>query len=303
MHDEPELDAVDDTALGLLAERTDVFARVSPRQKLRIVLALKARGHVVGYLGDGINDAPSLHAADVGISVASAVDVAREASDIVLLDRDLAALHHGILEGRRAYANIYKYVLMATSSSLGNMVSMALASVAIPFLPMLPSQILLNNFLYDLAQVALPTDRVDDPYLRRPHRWDMHLVWRFVFRVGLVSSLFDLLTFSALLFWFHARPAQFRSGWFLEWLVTQIVVVFVIRTAGNPLRSPPSRWLVLTVIAALTIGLALGFTPVGSAFEFVAPPPLYVAFVGGVTALYPTLVQLVKRGTTQTAVG
>jgi Mg2+-importing ATPase len=291
-----ELDAVSDRALGSLAERTDVFARVSPRQKLRIVLALKSRGHVVGYLGDGINDAPSLHAADVGISVASAVDVAREASDIVLLDRDLAVLHRGILEGRRAYGNIYKYLLMSTSSSLGNMVSMALASMVIPFLPMLPKQILLNNFLYDVAQVALPTDRVDDRYLRKPHHWDLRELRRFMIRVGLVSSLFDFVTFAVLLSWFNSQ-SLFRSGWFIESLVTQVAVVFVIRTAGNPFRSRPSGALATTVVGALAIGLALPFTPLSTAFGLVAPPPLYFAYVAGVTACYLTLVEAVKRRT------
>jgi Mg2+-importing ATPase len=298
-----ELDDVSDAAIGPLVERTDVFARVSPRQKLRIVLALKARGHVVGYLGDGINDAPSLHAADVGISVASAVDVAREAADIVLLDRDLAVLHRGILEGRRAYGNIYKYLLMSTSSSLGNMVSMALASVVIPFLPMLPSQILLNNFLYDLAQTALPTDRVDDAYLRKPHHWDLRLLRRFMFRVGLVSSVFDLLTFAALLLWFRFLPSLFRSGWFIESLVTQIAVVFVIRTAGNPLRSRPSRALTATVLAALGIGIVLPFTPLSTAFGLVAPPPLYFAYVAVVTVCYLALVEIVKRRTMLPALG
>ena len=298
-----ELDEVSDAAIGALVERTDVFARVSPRQKLRIVLALKARGHVVGYLGDGINDAPSLHAADVGISVASAVDVAREAADIVLLDRDLAVLHRGILEGRRAYGNIYKYLLMSTSSSLGNMVSMALASVVIPFLPMLPSQILLNNFLYDLAQTALPTDHVDDTYLRKPHHWDLKLLRRFMFRVGLVSSVFDALTFAALLFWFRAQPTLFRSGWFIESLVTQIAVVFVIRTAGNPLRSRPSRALAATVLAALAIGIVLPFTPLAAAFGLVAPPPVYFAYVAGVTVCYLALVEGVKRHTMLPALG
>jgi Mg2+-importing ATPase len=292
-----ELDAISDAALGPLAERTDVFARVSPRQKLRIVLALKARGHVVGYLGDGINDAPALHAADVGISVRAAADVAREAADIVLLDRDLSVLHRGILEGRRAYGNIFKYLLMATSSSFGNMFSMALASMVIPFLPMLPTQILLNNFLYDLAQVALPTDRVDDEYLRKPHHWDLAQLRRFMIRVGLVSSLFDVITFAVLLRWFHGDPSLFRTGWFVESLVTQIVVLFVIRTARNPLRSRPSAPLVGTVIAALAIGLSLPFTPIAAALGMVPPPPLLFAYVAGVTVVYLALVEVVKRRT------
>ncbi len=168
-----EIDALGDAALGDLAERTSVFARVSPAQKNRIILALKARGHVVGFLGDGINDAPSLHAADVGISVADAVDVARDAADIILRERGLGSLHAGILEGRRAFGNVMKYLLMGTSSNFGNMFSMAAASLFLPFLPMLPTQILLNNFLYDLAQITIPTDNVDEAQLRRPQRWDM----------------------------------------------------------------------------------------------------------------------------------
>jgi len=294
-----ELDEVDDAALGPLAERTDVFARVSPRQKLRVVLALKSRGHVVGYLGDGINDAPSLHAADVGISVADAVDVAREAADIVLLDRDLAVLHGGILEGRRAYGNIFKYLLMATSSSFGNMFSMALASIVIPFLPMLPTQILVANFLYDSAQIALPTDRVDDAYLRKPHHWDLGALRWFMIRVGLVSSLFDFATFVVLLRWFRGDAPMFRSGWFVESLATQILVLFVIRTAGNPLRSRPSAPLAITVIAALGVALALPYSPMAGALGLVAPPLRYLGYVALVTAVYLLLVQRVKRHTMQ----
>ena len=292
-----ELDAVDDAALGPLAEQTDVFARVSPRQKLRIVLALKARGHVVGYLGDGINDAPSLHAADVGISVADAVDVAREAADIVLLERDLGVLHRGILEGRRAYGNIFKYLLMVTSSSFGNMFSMAIAAIAIPFLPMLPTQILVVNFLYDLAQVALPTDRVDEEYLRKPHHWDLGALRAYMVRVGLVSSLFDILTFVVLLRWFHRDASLFRSGWFVESLATQILVVFVIRTAASPLRSRPSGLLVATAGTALGVGMVLPYTPIAGALGLVPVPPAFFLYVAGVIAAYLLLVEIVKRRT------
>jgi Mg2+-importing ATPase len=292
-----ELDAVSDAALGPLAESTDVFARVSPRQKLRIVLALKARGHVVGYLGDGINDAPSLHAADVGISVADAVDVAREAADIVLLDRDLGVLHRGVLEGRHAYGNIFKYLLMVTSSSFGNMFSMAVAAVAIPFLPMLPTQILVVNFLYDLAQVALPTDRVDDEYLRKPHHWDLGALRAYMVRVGLVSSLFDILTFAVLLRWFRGDASMFRSGWFVESLATQILVVFVIRTAASPLRSRPSRFLVATACTSLAVGMVLPYTPVARALGLLAVPPTFFLYVAGVVAVYLLLVEVVKRKT------
>ena len=290
-----ELDTVSDAALGALAERTDAFARVSPRQKLRIVLALKARGHVVGYLGDGINDAPALHAADVGISVADAADVAREAADIVLLDRDLAVLHGGILEGRRAYGNIFKYLLMATSSSFGNMFSMAFAAIAIPFLPMLPVQILVVNFLYDLAQVALPTERVDAEYLRKPHHWDLGALRAFMLRVGLVSSLFDLATFAVLLRWFRGDAGLFRSGWFVESLATQILVIFVIRTAGVPLRSRPSASLVVSVCGALAVGVLLPFTPIAGALGLVPVPAAFFVYVAGVVAAYLVLVEVVKR--------
>jgi Mg2+-importing ATPase len=292
-----DLDRVSDAALGPLAERTDVFARVSPSQKLRIVLALRARRHVVGYLGDGINDAPSLHAADVGISVAEAVDVAREAADIVLLERDLAVLHGGILEGRRAYGNIYKYLLMATSSNFGNMFSMAVASVVIPFLPMLPTQILMGNFLYDGAQVALPSDRVDDEYLRKPHHWDVGALRGFMIRVGLVSSVFDGLTFFVLLRWFHGDAAMFRSGWFIESFVTQILVLLVIRTAGNPFRSRPSTLLVTTIAAALAIAVALPYSPFAHVLGFVPPPGRVLGFVALVTAVYLVVVDYVKRRT------
>lgn len=290
-----ELDAVSDAALGPLAERTRVFARVSPSQKLRILLALKGRGHVVGYLGDGINDAPSLHAADVGISVSTAVDVARDAADVVLLERGLGVLHAGILEGRRAVGNIMKYLLMSTSSSFGNMFSMAAASLVIPFLPMLPTQILLNNFLYDLAQVGLPADHVDDEYLRKPHQWDMRALRAFMLRAGLVSSVFDVATFAVLLGVFAAHETLFRSGWFVESLATQVLVIFVVRTARNPLRSRPSALLAGTVAIALVAGLALPFTPLAATLGMAPLPGPLLWFVAGATGAYLSVVELLKR--------
>ena len=233
-----DIDASADPALGVLVERTTLFARVSPQQKLRIILALKARGHVVGYIGDGINDAPSLHAADVGISVSGATDVAKDAADIILLDRGLGVLHTGIIEGRKAFGNVMKYLLMGTSSNFGNMFSMAVASLLVPFLPMLPTQILLNNFLYDFSQLAIPSDRVDDAYIRKPHHWDMGVLRQFMIRIGLVSSAFDLLTFAVLLWLFRSTPPVFRTGWFIESIVTQTLVLLVIRTIGQSV--PPS---------------------------------------------------------------
>ena len=235
-----ELERTSDPALQHLAEETTVFARVSPMQKDRIIHALRQRDHVVGYMGDGINDAPSLHAADVGISVASAVDVAREAADIILLKPGLQILHNGIIEGRRASANVMKYLLMGTSSNFGNMFSMAGASVFLPFLPMLPTQILLNNFLYDTAQITIPSDNVDEDAIRAPRRWDMKLIRNFMIFIGPISSIYDFLTFYVLLHYFHATQPEFHTGWFVESLATQTLVLLVIRTAGNPLKSRPS---------------------------------------------------------------
>jgi len=290
-----ELDSISDTALGAVAERTTLFARVSPQQKLRIITALKGRGHVVGYMGDGINDAPSLHMADVGISVAGAVDVAKDAADIILLDRGLEVLHTGIVEGRKAFGNVMKYLLMGTSSNFGNMFSMAAASVFVPFLPMLPTQILLNNFLYDFAQVAIPSDRVDDVYIRKPHHWDMRVLRQFMIRIGLVSSAFDIMTFAVLLFAFRATPEQFRTGWFIESLATQTLVLLIIRTTGNPFRNRPSRLLAATVAATTLMGVALPFTPFRRPLGFVVPSPVFLLFVAAATIAYLAAVEIAKR--------
>ncbi|MEY2170688.1 MULTISPECIES: magnesium-translocating P-type ATPase [unclassified Rhodanobacter] len=290
-----QVEQLDQDALGIVAERASVFARLNPAQKHRIVLALKNRRYVVGFLGDGINDAPSLHAADVGISVANAVDVAREAADIVLGQRDLGALHAGVIEGRRAFANVTKYLLMGTSSNFGNMLSMAAASLVLPFLPMLPTQILLNNFMYDIAQITIPGDNVDASQLQAPRRWDIRLIRRFMLGVGPISSLYDFLTFYMLLALLHASEAEFHTGWFIESLATQALVLFVIRTTGNPLRSRPSKTLVASVLAVVIAGIALPFTPLGTDFGFVPVPPVFFAFLAVATITYLLLVELVKR--------
>jgi Mg2+-importing ATPase len=286
---------IDDAALGHLAEQASVFTRVSPLQKNRIILALKRRGHVVGFMGDGINDAPSLHTADVGISVMTAADVARDAADVILGQASLRVLHRGILEGRRASGNMMKYLLMGTSSNFGNMFSMAAASVFLPFLPMLPTQILLNNFLYDLAQVTIPSDNVDDRYLRRPQRWDMRVIRDFMLGIGPISSIFDFLTFYALLRYFHANERLFHTGWFVESLATQTLVLFVIRTMGNPFHSRPSRSLMVTTLLIVAIGLALPVTPVASLLGFTRLPVSYLAFLAVVTIAYLALVDVAKR--------
>lgn len=290
-----DLDRMSDSALAAMAEKTIVFARVSPAQKHRIILSLKGRGHVVGYLGDGINDAPSLHSADVGISVSTAVDVAKEAADIILLERSLRVLHQGILEGRKAFGNVMKYLLMGTSSNFGNMFSMAAAAMFLPFLPMLPTQILLNNFLYDLAQITIPTDNVDASYIDKPRRWDIKLIRDFMLYIGPISSIYDFLTFYALLKIFHASEALFHTGWFVESLSTQTLVLFVIRTAGNPFRSRPSLPLAITTVTIVLVGILLPFTPLAGVLGFTPLPAMFFVFLVGTVITYLLLVEIVKR--------
>jgi P-type Mg2+ transporter len=290
-----EVERMSDPALGVVAERTQVFARVSPIQKNRIVRALHARGHVVGCMGDGINDAPALRSADVGISVQNAVDVARDAADIILMEKRLSVLHDGVIEGRRSFGNIMKYVLMGTSSNFGNMLSMAAASLFLPFLPMLPLQILLNNFLYDLAQVAIPSDRVDGTYMQKPKRWNIAFIRRFMLLTGPLSSVFDLATFAVMLRVFEAGPALFRTGWFVESLATQTLVIFVIRTAGPAWRSLPSRGLGWGVSACAAAGALLPFTPLAPWLGFTPLPPLFFGFLLVMVIAYLGLMEVVKR--------
>ena len=290
-----EIESMTDGALEHVVESASVFARVSPAQKSRIVLALKRRSHVVGFLGDGINDAPSLHAADVGISVSGAVDVARDAADVILLERGLRVLHAGIVHGRRAFGNVTKYLLMGTSSNFGNMLSMAGASLVLPFLPMLPTQILLNNLLYDLAQITIPTDNVPASYLRKPQRWDIRFIQRFMLFIGPVSSAYDFLTFWVLLRLFHAPEALFHTGWFVESLATQTLVIFVIRTLKSPFKSRPSAPLALTTCAVVAIACILPVTPLAPWLGFVPLPPAYFLFLGVATVTYLLLVELMKR--------
>ena len=291
-----QLDTMDDAALAYQAEHGAIFARVSPEQKNRVILGLKARGHVVGYIGDGINDAPSLHTADVGISVMNGVDVAKDAAKIILLEKDLAVLNEGVVEGRRCFANIMKYIIMSTSSNFGNMFSMAAASLFLPFLPMLPTQILLNNFLYDTSQVAVPGDNVDPVLLHKPKRWQIGFIRQFMTIIGPISSIYDFLTFGVLLWLFHAatNAPLFRTGWFVESLATQTLVVFVIRTAGNPFRSRPSGRLVFGVVAVTIVGAVLPYTRLGGLLGFT---PLPLSLLGAISLLavtYLILVQFVK---------
>jgi Mg2+-importing ATPase len=291
-----EIEQMDDQALRARVEKANLFCRVNPSQKDRVILALKARGHVVGYLGDGINDAPSLHSADVGLSVDSAVDVAKEAADMILLDRDLHVLHDGVLEGRRTFGNIMKYIMMGTSSNFGNMFSMAGAALFLPFLPMLPTQILLNNILYDISEVPIPLDQVDPEDLRKPHVLDMNFIRDFMLAIGPISSAFDFLTFYILLTVLKANETLFQTGWFVESLSTQVLVIFIIRTRGNPFKSRAHPLLVATSLAVVAIGAVLPFTPLGTYFGFVPPPAQFYAILAGMVVVYLVMVEVAKQG-------
>ncbi|MDQ2894938.1 MAG: magnesium-translocating P-type ATPase [Actinomycetota bacterium] len=290
-----ELDRLDDDALAAAIPHTTVFARVSPDQKSRIIKLARRDGADVAFLGDGVNDAVALHAADVGISVESATDVAKDAADIVLLDKDLGVLADGVMEGRRIFANTMKYVLMATSSNFGNMFSAAGASLFLSFLPMLPSQILLNNLLYDVGQLAIPTDRVDAEVLARPSAWDITFVRRFMAVFGPVSSVFDFMTFYVMIVVLNAGHSEFRTGWFVESLATQTLVVFVIRTRRVPfLRSTPSRAMIVLPIACAAIGALLPFTPLAHLLGFASLPLEFFLILVGMIAAYLVLAEVVK---------
>jgi len=291
-----ELAGMDDDTLSAAAHNATVFARVGPEQKARLVRLLRRRGRAVGFLGDGVNDALALHAADVGISVDTATDVAKDAADVVLLKKDLGVLADGVTEGRRIFANTIKYVLMGTSSNFGNMFSAAAASAVLSFLPLLPGQILLNNLLYDTSQLTIPTDRVDPEQLEAPSHWDIGFIRRFMLFFGPISSLFDFLTFALMLGVFHAGPELFRAGWFAESLATQTLVIFVIRTRRSPfIRSRPSRPLLLAALAVVAVGVVLPLSPLSGLLGF-APLPIgfFLALVGMVVG-YLVLIEVAKR--------
>ncbi|HXF73669.1 MAG TPA: magnesium-translocating P-type ATPase [Actinomycetota bacterium] len=291
-----ELEALDDGALAAALPGTTIFARVTPTQKARILRVQRARGSDVAFLGDGVNDAVAIHEADVGISVDAAADVAKDAADIVLLEKDLGVLADGVVEGRRIFANTIKYVFMGTSSNFGNMFSAAAASAFLPFLPMLPSQVLLNNLLYDLSELAIPTDRVDEESLQRPARWDLGSIERFMLAFGPLSSLVDFATFALLLGAFGAHPATFRAGWFIESVATQTLVVFVIRTRRSPFtRSRPSPVLAATTLACAAAGAAIPLSPLGPTLGFGRPSLPLLGAIAAMVAAYLALVEIAKR--------
>jgi len=292
-----EVEGLDDAKTAELAEGTSVFARLTPGQKAKIITALRRNGHVVGYLGDGINDGPALKAADVGVSVDAAADIARESADIILLEKSLLVLDEGVTEGRRVFANILKYIRMGASSSFGNMLSVVGASAFLPFLPMAPVQILLNNLLYDASQTALPTDNVDPDYLGRPRKWDIGNIGRYVLAFGPVSSLFDYATYFALLYLFGAgeNASLFQTGWFVESLLSQLLVVHVIRTRGIPfLESKPSGTLLAATVMLCAIGVWLPFSGIAGALGFTPLPAGYWGVLAAILACYLVLTQLVK---------
>jgi P-type Mg2+ transporter len=274
--------------------RINLFCRVNPQQKLRVLLALKRLGHVVGFLGDGINDAPALHAADVGISVDGAADVARAAADLILLEHDLSVVREAVTAGRNTVQNVSKYVLMGASSNFGNMFSMAGAALILPFLPMLPIQILLNNLIYNVSEIAIPFDHVDPESVIRPVKWDVKLIERFMLVFGPVSSIFDFLTFYALLYLFSAGEVLFQTGWFIESMTTQILVVFCIRTRRRFYLSRPCDFLVGMTLVAVAVAVVLPLLSLGRWFGFVVPPPLFFVFLTGATLAYLALVEMTK---------
>jgi len=290
-----DLRKTSDDAIFQQVNQTDIFAEVEPNQKERIILALRKSGNITGFMGDGINDASALHAADVGISVDGAVDVAKEAADIVLLEKDLAVLLEGVQEGRATFANTLKYVFMATSANFGNMFSMAGASLFLPFLPLLPKQILLVNLLTDLPEMAIATDSIDSELTEKPHKWDIKFIRKFMVVFGLLSSIFDYCTFGALLLILHASPQQLRTGWFIESVISAALVVMVIRTRRPFFKSKPGKYLLAATLAVAVITLLLPFTPVAAIFGFQQLPVYFLVFLAVIVAAYVVTAEVVKR--------
>ena len=291
-----ELDKLSKVEVAAIVEKTNIFARVNPEQKMQIIQALQANGHIVGYMGDGINDAPSLRVADVGVSVDNAVDVAKDAADFILLRKNLHELVNGIVEGRKTFSNTMKYMRMSLSSNFGNMFSMAGASIFLPFLPMLATQILLNNLLYDASQFAIPMDNVDESDVLKPQPLNIAKIKKFMWSYGLLSSLFDFTTFGLLMLVFHADQATFQAGWFLESIMTQTLVIFIIRTRKSLLHgSKPAKVLIFSTIAVVLTALMIVLLPIRSIFHFGLLTPIQIISLVGVVAVYLFFAELIKQ--------
>lgn len=291
-----QIDNLSDDELKNVVNETEIFARVNPQQKLRVIQALRNNGHTVGYLGDGVNDIPSLHGADVGISVNTAIDVAKDTASIVLLHKSLNVIADGIIEGRKTFSNTIKYILMGTSSNFGNMFSAAGASFFLPFLPMLPVQILLTNGLYDISQMTIPSDNVDQEYLIKPRHWNIGFIKKYMLFFGPLSSVYDFLTFGVMFYVFNAKDSLFQTGWFIESVATEILVVFVIRTARTPFfTSRPGKWLLITCLGIVGVAIIIPFTSFANNLGFVSPPPLYFGILILLVGTYLLLVESVKN--------
>ena len=293
------IEGLSDDELATLAQRTTLFARLTPMHKERIVTLLKREGHVVGFMGDGINDAPALRAADIGISVDGAVDIAREAADIILLEKSLMVLEEGVIEGRRTFSNMLKYIKMTASSNFGNVFSVLVASAFLPFLPMLPLHLLIQNLLYDVSQVAIPFDNVDEEQIKKPQRWNPSELGRFMIFFGPISSIFDILTFCLMWFVFHANTPEhqtlFQSGWFVVGLLSQTLIVHMIRTRRVPFIQSRAAWpLMLMTLVVMVVGIALPFSPLANYLQLQALPLSYFPWLIAILAGYMTLTQLVK---------
>ncbi|HNX10602.1 MAG TPA: HAD-IC family P-type ATPase [bacterium] len=294
--DELDIDKLSHQELALRARQNNIFARLSPMQKEKIIETLKNDGSVVGYMGDGINDAPSLKMADVGISVDNAVDVAKKTADIILMKKGLQELMDGVLEGRKTFGNTMKYLMMGLSSNFGNMFSLIGASLFLPFFPMLPGQILFNNLLYDTSQLAIPTDRVDEDYLKKPKHWDMKFIKRFMYVFGPISSVFDLITFYVLFAIFGLKDSLFQTGWFMESLATQVLVVYIIRTKKLPfIQSWPSKYLAGATLLIIAIGWLVAMTPLGNVFDFTPLPFKVIGSIIIIVLSYLLVTEIVKR--------
>lgn len=290
-----QLRNMSEAALVKQVQHVNIFAEVDPIQKQRVIAALRRSGRVVGYMGDGINDASALHTADVGIAVDGGVDALKEAADIVLLKKDLGVLTDGVVEGRRTFGNTLKYVFMATSANFGNMFSMAGASLFLPFLPLLPKQILFMNFLTDVPEMTIATDSVDEEFLQRPRRWNIAFIRKFMIVFGLISSLFDFLTFYVLIHFLHADVTLFRTGWFVESVISAAIIVLVIRTRRVFFRSRPSRALLISTLGMAVITLLVPLTPLAGLFGFATRLPAFLLVLAVILILYITLAEVAKR--------